>query len=190
MAPRPTFLNSRALSRGNRIGLITQHSTHSPFTYHSQPAAMFPTLVRRLAQTAARQQLNAATADPVYKLKKVWPPDMKSMTAQQQLRFEKKYKRRLMYATARPRWDKFIRLAQLCATAGRSTANYHAALSQRQTDSVASRPVIHCAVHGLEQCADAVRSREARPGLWSLPSLKYANPRSRSATGSSASLAC
>ena len=117
---------------------------------------MFPTLVRRLAQTAARQHLNAATADPVYKLKKVWPPDMKSMTAQQQLRFEKKYKRRLMYATARPRWDKFIRLAQLCATAGRSTANHHAFLPQRQTDAIASRPVIHRAVHGLEQCADAV----------------------------------
>ncbi|KAK4038139.1 hypothetical protein C8A01DRAFT_48196 [Parachaetomium inaequale] len=73
---------------------------------------MFPTLMRRLAQTA-RPQFNAAT-NPVYKLKKVWPPDIKNMTSQQQLRFEKKYKRRLKLATARPRWDKFIRLAQLC----------------------------------------------------------------------------
>jgi hypothetical protein len=38
---------------------------------------------------------------------------MKTMTAQQQLRFEKKYKRRLKLATARPRWDKMVRLAQL-----------------------------------------------------------------------------
>ena len=117
---------------------------------------MFPTLVRRLAQTAARQQLNAATTNPVYKLKKVWPPDMKSMSVQQQLRFEKKYKRRLMYATARPRWDKFVRFAQLCAMAGRKTPNCHVFLSQRQTDSLASRPVIHRAVHGLEQCPDAI----------------------------------
>ncbi|KAL2024351.1 hypothetical protein VTK56DRAFT_8833 [Thermocarpiscus australiensis] len=72
---------------------------------------MFPTLVRRLAQ-AARPELNAAAANPI-KLKKVWPPDFKSMSPQQQLRFEKKYKRRLKLATARPRWDKFVRLAQL-----------------------------------------------------------------------------
>ncbi|KAK3304700.1 uncharacterized protein B0T15DRAFT_537352 [Chaetomium strumarium] len=73
---------------------------------------MLPTLVRRLAQ-AARPQLNAAVSNSTYKLKKVWPPDMKTMTAQQQLRFEKKYKRRLKLATARPRWDKMVRLAQL-----------------------------------------------------------------------------
>ncbi|KAK4238807.1 hypothetical protein C8A03DRAFT_33131 [Achaetomium macrosporum] len=73
---------------------------------------MLPTLVRRLAQ-AAKPQLSATASNPTYKLKKVWPPDMKTMTAQQQLRLEKKYKRRLKLATARPRWDKFVRLAQL-----------------------------------------------------------------------------
>ncbi|KAL2149739.1 hypothetical protein VTH82DRAFT_8391 [Thermothelomyces myriococcoides] len=78
---------------------------------------MFPTLARRLAQ-AARPQLNATAAHPEYKykLKKVWPPDFQSMTPQQQLRLEKKYKRRLKLATARPRWDKFVRLAQLFTT--------------------------------------------------------------------------
>ncbi|KAL2258016.1 hypothetical protein VTK26DRAFT_8832 [Humicola hyalothermophila] len=35
------------------------------------------------------------------------------MSPQQQLRFEKKYKRRLALATARPQWDKFIKLTQL-----------------------------------------------------------------------------
>lgn len=38
---------------------------------------------------------------------------MSTMSAQQQLRFEKKYKRRLKLATARPGWDKGVRLAQL-----------------------------------------------------------------------------
>ncbi|KAL2143655.1 hypothetical protein VTI28DRAFT_10162 [Corynascus sepedonium] len=78
---------------------------------------MFPTLVRRLAQVA-KSQPSAGAANPAYKLKKVWPPDMQNMTPQQQLRFEKKYKRRLKLATARPRWDKFVRLAQLFTTTG------------------------------------------------------------------------
>jgi hypothetical protein len=82
---------------------------------------MFPTLVRRLAQ-AAKPQLNATPANPAYKLKKVWPPDIKSMTPPQQLRFEKKYKRRLKLATARPRWDKFVRIAQLCTMTCRPPA--------------------------------------------------------------------
>ncbi|KAJ4307263.1 hypothetical protein N0V88_000645 [Collariella sp. IMI 366227] len=73
---------------------------------------MLPTLARRMAQ-APKPQLNAGLTTPLFKLKKVWPPEMKTMTAQQQLRFEKKYKRRLKLATARPRWDKFIRLSQL-----------------------------------------------------------------------------
>ena len=82
---------------------------------------MFPTLARRLAQ-AAKPQLNAAVENPAYKLKKVWPPDIRNMTSQQQLRFEKKYKRRLKLATARPRWDKFVRLAQLCTMTCRLVA--------------------------------------------------------------------
>lgn len=80
---------------------------------------MFPTLVRRLAQ-AAKPQIHPATTNPV-KLKKVWPPDIKTMSAQQQLRFEKKYKRRLKLATARPRWDKAVRLAQLFTMTGIQT---------------------------------------------------------------------
>lgn len=78
---------------------------------------MIPTLVRRLAQ-ATKPRLNAFGSNPTYKLKKVWPPDIKNMTSQQQLRFEKKYKRRLKLATARPRWDKFVRLAQLSTMSG------------------------------------------------------------------------
>jgi hypothetical protein len=74
---------------------------------------MFPTLVRRLAQTSSRQ-LSTTTINPS-KLKKVWPPDFTKLSPQEQLKFEKKYKRRVQLATARPRWNKFIKLSQLSA---------------------------------------------------------------------------
>ncbi|KAK4163661.1 hypothetical protein QBC43DRAFT_318996 [Cladorrhinum sp. PSN259] len=74
---------------------------------------MFPTLVRRLAQSTTRSSIQQKQIPAVYKLKKVWPPDMSTMSSQQQLRFEKKYKRRLKLATARPGWDKGVKLAQL-----------------------------------------------------------------------------
>ncbi|EGS23056.1 uncharacterized protein CTHT_0015410 [Thermochaetoides thermophila DSM 1495] len=86
---------------------------------------MFPNLTRRLAQVAKPQTEQAAAnatavtppaAASPYKLKKVWPPDFKSMTPQQQLRFEKKYKRRLKLKMERPRWNKFVKLAQLVTT--------------------------------------------------------------------------
>ncbi|KAK4197092.1 hypothetical protein QBC40DRAFT_108297 [Triangularia verruculosa] len=81
---------------------------------------MFPTLVRRLAQapkpqileSVAKAATEAASNPPRTKLKKVWPPDMMTMSPQQQLRFEKKFKRRLKMATLRPGWDKGVRLAQ------------------------------------------------------------------------------
>lgn len=82
---------------------------------------MLPTLVRRLAQ-AAKPQLYAAAANAT-KLKKVWPPDMKTMSTQQQLHFEKKYKRRVKLATARPQFDKAMQLAQLFTIACTGTNN-------------------------------------------------------------------
>lgn len=48
-----------------------------------------------------------------YKNKKVWPPDFTRLSPQEQLRFEKRYKRRVALASARPRWVKFIKLVQL-----------------------------------------------------------------------------
>lgn len=66
--------------------------------------------MRRMAG-GPRSQMELPTL--LFKAKKVWPPDFKSMSPQEQLRLEKKYKRRAALATARPRWDKFIRLAQL-----------------------------------------------------------------------------
>ncbi|KAI0884577.1 uncharacterized protein GGS22DRAFT_144272 [Annulohypoxylon maeteangense] len=81
---------------------------------------MFPTLVRRTAEKAtssllrntASTALKSASTGP-YKLKKVWPPDFTKLSEKDQFRFERRYKRRLKLATVRPRWDKFIKLAQL-----------------------------------------------------------------------------
>ncbi|KAK2071357.1 hypothetical protein P8C59_005786 [Phyllachora maydis] len=72
---------------------------------------MLPTLARRLALTAIRAQLPQAVK--ATKLKKVWPPDFTQLSAQEQLRFEKRYKRRMRLATQRPLWDKSVRLLQL-----------------------------------------------------------------------------
>ncbi|KAF2971479.1 hypothetical protein GQX73_g2171 [Xylaria multiplex] len=82
---------------------------------------MFPTLVRRLAASPpVAPKLRNATPPPTaiyansrYKPKKVWPPDFSRLSQKEQFRFERRYKRRVKLATARPRWDKLVRLAQL-----------------------------------------------------------------------------
>ncbi|PSR80063.1 hypothetical protein BD289DRAFT_349208, partial [Coniella lustricola] len=48
-----------------------------------------------------------------YPPKKVWPPDFTKLSPQEQLRYEKKYKRRMGLAMARPQWHRFIKLVQL-----------------------------------------------------------------------------
>ncbi|KAI1417925.1 hypothetical protein F5Y13DRAFT_33274 [Hypoxylon sp. FL1857] len=81
---------------------------------------MFPTLIRRMAAMPIAPKLRNATMKPLtgvynsrYKPKKVWPPDFSKLSEKEQFRFERRYKRRVKLATARPRWDKFVRLAQL-----------------------------------------------------------------------------
>ena len=56
-----------------------------------------------------------------YKNKKVWPPDFSRMTPQEQLRLEKRFKRRMALASARPRWVKFVKLTQLFTITCRSS---------------------------------------------------------------------
>ncbi|RYP59575.1 hypothetical protein DL771_010843 [Monosporascus sp. 5C6A] len=80
---------------------------------------MLPTLVRRLAGKPVTLPIRN-TQVPLtgnhsnrYKPKKVWPPDFSQLTEKEKFRFERRYKRRVKLATARPRWDKFVRLAQL-----------------------------------------------------------------------------
>lgn len=55
-----------------------------------------------------------------YKPKKIWPPDFSKLSQKEQFRFEKRYKRRVKLATARPRWDKYVRLVQLGAVTSES----------------------------------------------------------------------
>jgi hypothetical protein len=82
---------------------------------------MFPTLVRRLAQSAKEplvKKIPSMLANNPHKARKVWPPDFKQLTHQQQLRFEKKYKRRINLASRSPRWEKGVKYAQLVTIAG------------------------------------------------------------------------
>ncbi|KYK55272.1 hypothetical protein DCS_07235 [Drechmeria coniospora] len=77
---------------------------------------MFPTLIRRLAQPAGNsvpKQVPLTAATNPYKARKVWPPNFTELNHQQQLRFEKKYKRRIYLASRSPRWEKGVKFAQL-----------------------------------------------------------------------------
>lgn len=85
---------------------------------------MFPTLSRRLAATSKEPLLKRAPLSVVnnpYKARKVWPPDFKQLNPQQQLRFEKKYKRRILLANYSPRWEKGVKFAQLVTIVGKQT---------------------------------------------------------------------
>ncbi|KAH6891235.1 hypothetical protein B0T10DRAFT_484771 [Thelonectria olida] len=77
---------------------------------------MFPTLFRRMAAAPRQNLLRSAplsVANNPYKARKVWPPNFKGLSHQQQLRFEKKYKRRIALASRAPRWEKAVKFAQL-----------------------------------------------------------------------------
>ncbi|KAK0613350.1 hypothetical protein B0T14DRAFT_569410 [Immersiella caudata] len=71
---------------------------------------MLPTLVRRMAQ-AGKPHVEFALGPS--KLKKQWPPDFSKLSPQEQLKFEKRYKRRIHHIAQRPKWNKMIQLAQL-----------------------------------------------------------------------------
>ncbi|KAI0376382.1 hypothetical protein F5Y04DRAFT_211034 [Hypomontagnella monticulosa] len=81
---------------------------------------MIPTIIRRMAGGPIPPKLRNSTMTPLtgiynsrYKPKKVWPPDFSKLSEKEQFRFERRYKRRVKLATARPRWDKLVRLTQL-----------------------------------------------------------------------------
>ncbi|KAM5360312.1 hypothetical protein ACJZ2D_013829 [Fusarium nematophilum] len=83
---------------------------------------MFPTLLRRMAASPKEPLLKRApltVASNPYKARKVWPPNFKQLTHQQQLRFEKKYKRRIVLASRSPRWEKAVKFAQLATIVGK-----------------------------------------------------------------------
>ncbi|PHH86641.1 hypothetical protein CDD83_9938 [Cordyceps sp. RAO-2017] len=78
---------------------------------------MFATVARRLAQSAAepmaKQASLAAAAMKAYPTRKVWPPDFEGLSVQQQLRYEKKYKRRAKLACRTPKLNKATKYGQL-----------------------------------------------------------------------------
>ncbi|KAI0413994.1 hypothetical protein F5X98DRAFT_378269 [Xylaria grammica] len=85
---------------------------------------MFPTLARRMAtgppvapklRNVMRTPLPGISASLPYKPKKVWPPDFSKLSEKEQFRFERRYKRRVKLAAARPRWDRYVGLAQLAS---------------------------------------------------------------------------
>ena len=87
-------------------------------TKDSQPShasTMIPTLVRR-AGSSVPKAIPAFLAS--FPARKTWPPDFKKLTPQEQLRFEKKYKRRVGLASRNPRWDKAVKFAQFFSIMG------------------------------------------------------------------------
>jgi len=116
---------------------------------------MFATLARRMAQ-APKPKMTPNVMDVptpyTYKLKKVWPPDFSKLSPQEQLRFEKRFKRRLHHISARPKWNKFIKLAQLSSvTCMAPLIAVVFPVSQLTKSSLASRRRLLRAVHGLEE---------------------------------------
>ncbi|ROT35142.1 hypothetical protein SODALDRAFT_78397 [Sodiomyces alkalinus F11] len=79
---------------------------------------MFPTLFRLASQASEAAESSVPAASGPFQLKKVWPPDFTKLSPQAQLRFEKKYKRRVALKHARPRWNKAIKLVQLVTVTG------------------------------------------------------------------------
>ncbi|ROW06481.1 hypothetical protein VMCG_04232 [Cytospora schulzeri] len=75
---------------------------------------MFGTLIRRAAQETRRSNLAYIRhLRELHPPKKVWPPDFKRLSKQEQFRFEKKFKRRLALAMARPQRERLLKLVQL-----------------------------------------------------------------------------
>lgn len=95
---------------------------------------MFATLIRRSAReplskvtsqaSGASSTLSSAFANtnPI-KARKVWPPNLEELSPQQQLRFEKKYKRRVVLAQRAPRWQKAVKYAQFMTLTGEHYEN-------------------------------------------------------------------
>ncbi|KZZ98521.1 hypothetical protein AAL_03039 [Moelleriella libera RCEF 2490] len=81
---------------------------------------MFAASVRRLAKASKDslpKQVPFSLASNPYKARKVWPPNFKELSQAEQLRFEKKYKRRIALANRSPGWEKSVKFAQLATIA-------------------------------------------------------------------------
>lgn len=98
-------MQGQALSRSRIF-----HHHHQPSIARSTLAlAMLRTLVRRAAE---RPRSAFDINNNPYKAKRVWPPDFSKLPPKHQFRLERKYRRRSQLKWARPRWNKFVKLAQ------------------------------------------------------------------------------
>lgn len=90
---------------------------------------MFAVSARRLTQ-AGKDSIVASVAskpaltvfDNPYTARKAWPPAVDHLNPAQQLRFEKKYKRRVYLACHSPKWQKATKIGQLVSITGSSPA--------------------------------------------------------------------
>ncbi|KAI1633831.1 hypothetical protein F4809DRAFT_566125 [Biscogniauxia mediterranea] len=110
--PIPIPIRSSSSSSSSSSALPKSPSpSPSPSPFSSRP----PRTGRGKGKGKGNGGLTGAYADALYLYppRKVWPPDMARLPPRDQFRLERKYKRRLRLATARPRWDRAVRLAQL-----------------------------------------------------------------------------
>lgn len=122
--------NPQSIRRGARqasgfiqwyISLLCSPTTaEAPFSglRRQPPIVMFSTTVRRLTQAAKEPASRLTMQNNPYKTRKVWPPNFEELTPQQQLRFEKKYKRRIYLASYSPKWDKGVRMVRFLGVSG------------------------------------------------------------------------
>lgn len=78
-------------------------------------------LLAQAARTEASDPPKFDIFNNPYRAKRQWPPDFSKLTNQQQLRFEKKYKRRLKLQWARPRFMKLVQIVQWVSIGGTFT---------------------------------------------------------------------
>ncbi|KAH9896173.1 hypothetical protein F4778DRAFT_783454 [Xylariomycetidae sp. FL2044] len=101
----------------------TASSSRSSSNLNSSSSSSFATKLRNnnANTTRTKTQTPSSSHLPIsalrYRPKKVWPPDFAKLSRREQFRFERRYKRRVRLATARPRWDRWVRLAQLGSVA-------------------------------------------------------------------------
>ncbi|KAI0593170.1 hypothetical protein F4775DRAFT_525793 [Biscogniauxia sp. FL1348] len=90
-------------------------SSSSSIPKPTPPTPPPPSPFSRRTTPPPKPRLTGVYADALYLYprRKVWPPDLARLPPRDQFRLERKYKRRLRLATARPRWDRAVRLAQL-----------------------------------------------------------------------------
>ncbi|KAK0117379.1 hypothetical protein ONS96_013209 [Cadophora gregata f. sp. sojae] len=78
---------------------------------HTTTTMFRSTSILRAAQSPITPPFNIYT-NP-YKATRLWPPDFSKIDRKHQFRLERKYKRRAKLKWARPRWTKFVKVAQM-----------------------------------------------------------------------------